>query len=311
LFKIRKQIKNESTHKWRLGEKLVSSQTITLPDGRKLGYATIGKGNPIIYFHGTASSRLEAYLLKQLTKREKIKLVALDRPGYGLSTYKPRKNIQDINSDINFLADHLGIDKFGVLGWSGGGVFALAYLTCFPQRVTCGVIAGTPDLPFDASTAHNTPFIKYIMKISFLGTLAMRNMRRQILKTNSTNAFLRSNHGKQMLHTCSNRDLAFFFDPVWMRLMYQSITEAFRQSNSIKTILEEHRLFLKPWNLPSKNIGNKLHIWHGTEDKNCPIKNAHNITNRVKGSNLTVFPRHGHCVLFDNLERLSEFLETV
>jgi pimeloyl-ACP methyl ester carboxylesterase len=289
----------------------VSSQTITLPDGRKLGYATIGKGNPIIYFHGTASSRLEAYLLKQLTKREKIKLVALDRPGYGLSTYKPRKNIQDINSDINFLADHLGIDKFGVLGWSGGGVFVLAYMSCFSQRVTCGVIAGAPDLPFDASTAHNTPFIKYVMKIPFLGTIAIRNMRRQVLKADSSTALLQSNHGKQMLRTCSSRDLAFFSDSTWMGLMYQSMSEAFRQSSSVKTVLEEHALFLNPWNLPFKNIGNKLQVWQGTEDKNCPIKNAYGIIHRVKGSKLEVFPKHGHCVLFDNIDKLSEHLKTV
>lgn len=289
----------------------MSSQIITLPDGRKLGYTTIGKGNPIIYFHGTASSRLEAYLLKHLTVREKLKIIALDRPGYGLSTYKPRKSIQDINNDLNFLADHLGIDKFGILGWSGGGVFALAYMACFPQRVTCGVVAGTPDLPFDASTAHNIPFIKYVMKIPFLGTLAMRNMRRQVLKANSANAFLRSSQGKQMLRTCSNRDLAFFFDTIWMRVMYQSITEAFRQSSSIKTVFEEHMLFLKPWNLPFKNIANKLQVWQGTEDKNCPIKNAYNITRRIEDSNLEVFPRQGHCTIFDNLEKLAELLETV
>ena len=290
---------------------MMSSQIITLPDGRNIGYTTIGKGDPIIYFHGTASSRLEAYLLKKLTTIEKLKIIAFDRPGYGLSTYKHRKNIRDLNNDLNILADHLDIDKFSVLGWSGGGVFALAYMTCFPQRVTRGVIAGTPDLPFDASTAHNMPFIKYVMKIPLAGTLAMRNMRRQVLKAGSANAFLRSSHGKQMLHTCSNRDLAFFFDPVWMSLMYQSIVEAFRQRNSVKTIIEEHMLFSNPWNLPFKNIANKLQVWHGTEDKNCSVKNAYGITHRIEDCILEVFPRQGHCVIFDNLDRLLRSLKIV
>ncbi|MCL1971284.1 MAG: alpha/beta hydrolase [Candidatus Bathyarchaeota archaeon] len=289
----------------------MSSQIVTLPNGRKLGYVTIGKGKTVIYFHGTASSRLEAYLLKHLTSKGEIRIIALDRPGYGLSTYKPRKNIRDFNSDVNFLVDHLGIDTFSVLGWSGGGVFALAYMSCFPQRVTQGVVMGTPDLPFDASTAHDIPFIKYVMKIPFLGTLAMRNMRRQVLKADSTEAFLRSIQGKQMLHTCSSSDLAFFSDPVWMKLMYQSIAEAFRQSNSIKTVLEEHKLFLKSWNLPFKQFGNKLQFWYGAEDKNCPVRNAYSITRRFRGSKLEVFPRQGHCVLFDNLEMLSDFLKTV
>jgi pimeloyl-ACP methyl ester carboxylesterase len=266
----------------------LGSQTITLPDGRRLGYITIGKGNPVIYFHGTASSRLEIHLLKHLAIEGNLQLIAIDRPGYGLSSYKPRKNIQDFNNDLNFLADHLGIEKFSVLGWSGGGVFALAYITCFPHRVTCGVVAGTPDLPFDASTAHNNiPFAKYVMKLPFLGTIAMRNMRRQVLKADSPEAFLRSNQGQQTLHTCSKRDLTFFSNPTWMNLMHQSMTEAFHQSNSVKTIFEEHKLFLKPWNLPFKNISNRLGIWQGTEDKTCPIKNAYGIAGF--GTKLLVF----------------------
>ncbi|MCL2642368.1 MAG: alpha/beta hydrolase [Candidatus Bathyarchaeota archaeon] len=289
-----------------------SSQTITLPDGRSLGYATIGRGEPVMYFHGTASSRLEVYLLKHLAMKEKIQLIAIDRPGYGLSTYKPRKNIQDLNNDLNYLANHLGIEKFSVLGWSGGGVFALAYMTCCPQRVICGVIAGTPDLPFEASTAHNNiPLAKYVMKLPFLGTIAMHNMRRQVLKADSPEAFLHSNQGRQTLHTCSRHDLTFFSNPTWMGLMHQSMTEAFRQNNSIKVILEEHKLFLKPWNLPFKNISNKLWIWQGTEDKTCPIKNAYSIAHKIKESNLEIFPQQGHCVIFDNTEKLAERLKNV
>jgi pimeloyl-ACP methyl ester carboxylesterase len=70
-----------------------------------------------MYFHGTSSSRIEVLLLRHLTAQN-LQLIAPDRPGYGLSTYKPQKNISDFNSDINFLADYLDISKFNVLGWS-------------------------------------------------------------------------------------------------------------------------------------------------------------------------------------------------
>ncbi|MCL2869015.1 MAG: alpha/beta hydrolase [Candidatus Bathyarchaeota archaeon] len=94
----------------------MNNKIITLPDERKLGYTIIGKGNPVMYFHGTTSSRLEIHLLKNLTTKEKLQLIAIDRPGYGLSTYKPRKNIQDLNNDINILANHLCIEQINVLG---------------------------------------------------------------------------------------------------------------------------------------------------------------------------------------------------
>jgi len=284
----------------------MSSQTITLPDGRHLGYLISGKGMPVIYFHGTASSRLEIQLLKQLTQN--LKLIAVDRPGYGLSTYKPRKNLQDFNKDLNFLVTHLNLTQFNILGWSGGGIFALAYMTHFPQKVKQGVIISTPNLPFNASTAHNMPLAKYIMKLPFLGTLAMKNMQREILKADNAENFLHSKQGKQLLCSCSKRDLFFFSNPKWIKLMYQSMVEAFRQKEGVKTILQEHQLFLNPWNLPLNEQGNKLYFWYGKEDKTCPVDNAYKIANKFKGANLKIFPNQGHCVMFDNLEQLALLL---
>jgi len=106
----------------------LGGQVIFLPDGRRLGYLVVGKGKPLVYFHGTASSRLEAKLLSELASTAKLQIISIDRPGYGLSTFAPRTNICDFADDINFLVDHLGIKRFGVIGWSGGGAFALTWL---------------------------------------------------------------------------------------------------------------------------------------------------------------------------------------
>jgi pimeloyl-ACP methyl ester carboxylesterase len=287
----------------------LSSQVISLPDGRQLGYCIVGKGKPVLYFHGTASSRLEALLLKDLADSGKLQIICIDRPGYGLSTYKSRKNLQDFNADVNFLTDHLGIERFGVLGWSGGGAFALAYLAFFPERVTRAVIVSAPALPFDVSMAHNMPLARYVMKLPFIGVLAMKNMRHQVLKANgNVTAFLKSKQGKQMLNACSKDDLKFFSDPSWMALMYQSMAEAFHQGNSgVKAVVDEHQMFLKSWGLPFERIASgKLLIWHGSEDKTCRVSNAYDISRSVPCSVLKIFPGKGHCVLFDNLQQLGE-----
>jgi pimeloyl-ACP methyl ester carboxylesterase len=271
----------------------------------------VGKGKPVVYFHVTASSSLEVLLLKDFAETANLRIIGVDRPGYGLSSYKTRKNLVDFGGDVNFLADSLGLERFGVLGWSGGGVFALAYLNSYPEHITNAVIAATPNLPFDISQAHNTPFARYIIKIPFIADFAMKNMSRQILKANNDiNKFLKSRAGKQMLHAYSKEDLKFFSDPTWLTLLYRSMAEAFRQGNQgIKAVTEEHQIFMKPWNLDfPKILADKLFIWQGSDDKTCRVNNAYLISQKMVSAHLEVFQGKGHCVMFDNLNKLGALL---
>jgi pimeloyl-ACP methyl ester carboxylesterase len=290
----------------------LTAQILVLPDGRKLAYITIGTGKPVVYFHGTASSRLEVLLLQKLADSG-LQLIGVDRPGYGLSTYKPRKNLQDFNMDVNSLVDHLGFERFSVLGWSGGGVFALAYQTLNPQRVTRSVIVGAPSLPFDVSTAHDMPLARYIMKIPYAGEVAVRQLRCELLKAKGDpEAFLGTRQGKQLLHGCSKTDLAFFNNPEWIKLMYDSMAEAFHQGNAgVKAVVEEHQIFIKPWSLPFHVISEgRLHIWHGAEDKTCRVSNAYAIARLVPSAEPMIFGSAGHCVMFENLVKLGKIFES-
>ncbi len=288
----------------------MNDQVITLPDDRKIGYAVVGKGKPVIYFHGTASSRLEVLLLKDIAEKASLKIVGIDRPGYGLSTYHPRKHLQDFNKDLNYVADCLGFDHFAILGWSGGGVFALAFLAQYYEIVTKAVVVNTPFLPFDASKAHSFPFSKYLMKVPFIGALAVRQLRRQLLKANGEiSVFLGSKQGKQLLQGYSQTDLQLISDPIWARLMYQSMAEGFRQEDGVKAVVEEHMLFLEPYDFSFEKIPmNKLVIWQGEADKTCNINNGRTIAGMIKDSQLEIFKGKGHCVMFEYKEKLANVL---
>ncbi len=118
---------------------------LTLADHRKLCYALYGpaNGKPVFYFHGTPSSRLEPLLLnkynqnlEQLLQQYGICLIAIDRPGIGLSTYNPHNSFQSFANDVVQLAVHLRIASAYVLGWSGAGPFALSLAYHFPQLIT-------------------------------------------------------------------------------------------------------------------------------------------------------------------------------
>jgi pimeloyl-ACP methyl ester carboxylesterase len=120
----------------------------TLPDGRRLAWAEYGdpRGTPIVYLHGTMSSRLEplCWLPPDL---KGVRLIAVDRPGYGLSDAQTAGSLLEFAGDIRALVDHLGITRFRIIGASGGGPFAMAVARSLKDRVdrlslVCAVAPG-------------------------------------------------------------------------------------------------------------------------------------------------------------------------
>ena len=289
----------------------MNNQILTLPDKRQLGYIVEGEGKPVIYFHGTASSRLEILLLKEFAHKNQFQLIGIDRPGYGLSTFTTKIGLRDFAEDVNVLTDYLQLSSFAVLSWSGGGPFALTYTAMFPEQVTRAVAAGSPALPFDASEAHNgNPLAKVVMKNRFLATWGLKFFRKSILNANQDiDGYLKSRSGKNMVADWPKPDRKFFADAAWLKRMYTAMAEGFRQESSVKTIFREHQLFLKPW---SENISRipagKLTLWQGEQDKTCPVGNMQKIAKVVKGARVKLFSDEGHCVLFDQAQKLDSEL---
>ncbi len=114
------------------------SQSLTLADGRHLGYAEYGdpSGSPLLYFHGGGSSRLEPAYADRYARCLGIRLVSMDRPGYGRSTPMTAANWYSVGRDALALADALSISTFSVAGLSAGAPFALHLAHSTPVRVT-------------------------------------------------------------------------------------------------------------------------------------------------------------------------------
>ncbi len=101
------------------------NRRIKLRDGRALGYAEFGspEGEPVFYFHGFPNSRVD-WLISDPDDAAgalNTRIIAPDRPGYGLSDYQRGRKLLDWPQDVLELANALQIDKFAVLGISGGG----------------------------------------------------------------------------------------------------------------------------------------------------------------------------------------------
>jgi pimeloyl-ACP methyl ester carboxylesterase len=90
----------------------------------------------VFYLHGTPGSRVGPRPTDQELADRNVWLISFDRPGYGRSDRRRSRTIADIASDVEAIADEFGLEKFAVLGRSGGGPHALACAALLPDRVT-------------------------------------------------------------------------------------------------------------------------------------------------------------------------------
>lgn len=129
-----------------------SDITVNRPRGRSLSVRLAGadSGPLVLYMHGSPSSRLDVDDLHERSRRRGVRLAAVDRPGYGRSTFEPF-TFASIAADAAAVADELGAARFAVYGFSTGVAHALAVAANVADRVTAVATAGG-GAPFEVGT---------------------------------------------------------------------------------------------------------------------------------------------------------------
>ena len=123
------------------------TEVLRLPDGRRAHYWEGGDpdGPAVVFFHGCPDTRLAARSGDDAARRVGVRLVAVSRPGYGLSDPAASGHLS-VADDTAAVADLLGIDRFAVLGMSVGGPYALACAVAHAERVTAAGVVAAPAL---------------------------------------------------------------------------------------------------------------------------------------------------------------------
>src|SRR5262245_25484704 len=125
---------------------------LRLDDGRELAFAELGapEGTPVFGFHGTPGSHRQVAIVDAAARAEGVRLIAPDRPGYGQSSFDPVRRLVDWPRDVEAIARHLGLERFGVIGVSGGGPHAAVCARGLGERLLGACIVsgvGPPDTP--------------------------------------------------------------------------------------------------------------------------------------------------------------------
>ena len=279
--------------------------TMTLANGRILCFEEFGdpNGKPLFFFHGTPNSRLLRHPDDSLTASLGIRLITIDRPGFGKSTYIPNRQLLDWPDDVVALADKLGIEKFAVAGISGGGPYVAACAYKIPDRLThAGIISGvgptdSPDIIEDLYTerkaavfiARNTP---WLLRLSIW---LFQNPRRNPEK-----------YFQKILAKCSHTDREILTRAEIKSLLISGWIEGTRYG--MKGFAREGIIFSKSWGFQMEDIGMNVHIWHGDQDSSVPITIAKLVAKRIPQCEFHILVGEGHFLLFDHW---SEILTTL
>jgi pimeloyl-ACP methyl ester carboxylesterase len=116
-----------------------------LPTGRQVQIWEGGApaGRPVLFFHGCPDSRRAAQAGDDAARRARVRLIAVNRPGYGASDAAPSDHLTAAD-DVGAVADLLHVDRFAVVGMSVGGPYALACAAAHPARVTAAAVVSAP-----------------------------------------------------------------------------------------------------------------------------------------------------------------------
>jgi pimeloyl-ACP methyl ester carboxylesterase len=280
-----------------------NSHQVKLRDGRTLGYAEYGAldGVPVFYFHGFPGSRLD-YLLADAgdaAMETNTRIIAVDRPGLGLSTFKRGRRILDWPDDVTELAEALQIKRFAVLGISGGGPYAAACALKIPGRLTAaGIVCGmgpsdAPGMEDGVSwTIPGQPSIirRFVLMLTSMG-----------LQRDPDQFLARSKE------TLSEPDQRLLDQPELAKLFVEGLQEAFR--SGVGGANRDAALYAKPWGFRLEEINAPVHLWHGEQDANVPVSVGRNVAEAIPNCAAQFYQEEGHLTLPHN--RMREVLSTL
>lgn len=273
---------------------------IKLSDGRKLAYQEYGDldGYPIFLFHGTPGSRLWFMEDDPCATELGIRLIALDRPGYGASDPKPDRTLLDWAADVNEAVQFLQIKEYSVLGVSGGGAYAAAcaYRALKGLRSVAMVSSGVPFKDGRAPASMSRPnrmafwlsrYAPWLIKSAFQAQIKMmekdpERYKKSLLKGNA--------HLSEWDRACLQTDEQAEATLVHMQ-------EAHRQG--AEEVVRESALLSRPWNFELHAIKVPTYAFHGNADTQAPYDAAAEAVACIPSGKLITIPEAGHFLIED------------
>lgn len=282
-------------------------QTLRLSDGRTLGWAEFGRrdGPALFVFHGLPGNRLAVEEMWNATPAN-VRVVAPDRPGFGLSSFQANRAFGDWAHDVRQLADALEVDRFHVAGFSGGGPHALAVASRLRDRViTASIISGAGSLDDRDSFRQLLPSSRLVFTLAKRSPLLLRvavGAGARVLTKKPAVAMQRAAASKGL----PMADRRAMTNPRLRAINEIAAPESFRQGS--RGVLCEVRMNVAQWDFDVAAIECPVLMWHGGADRNVPLSMARRFADRIPQATLHVFADEGHLIVPEHWDQIVDGL---
>ena len=277
-----------------------TDHALRMADGRRLAYAEYGApaGMPALFFHGAPGSRLSIFGdMNAAAAQRGVRLIVPERPGYGLSDPLSGRTVRDWTDDVLTLTDALGVERFKIIGFSMGSLYALACAHALPQRVKRVAVAGSlaPLSVQGVSTGRSDA----LRSLYALAQTDPHGLRRELAPlADSATLFA------VMAASAPAVDQALL-------AAHRSWFEAdFAESirGGIEGMACDVALAAGEWTFPLEQIQASVDLWLGTEDCITPPAMARHLASVLPHNQLFELPGEGHYCLYSRWHQILDRL---
>jgi pimeloyl-ACP methyl ester carboxylesterase len=295
---------------------------------RVLAYDVQGPsdGSVVFLLHGTPGSRIGPRPRGLELELMGVRLITFDRPGYGGSTRLPRRRVADAAADVAAIADAVGLERFAVVGRSGGGPHALACAALLPDRVTAaaslvGLAPHAEDLDWfaDMGEANRREYRTAWEAVHADGREALQqrleHLTAELLR--QMGDFVRNQHDPDM----PEADRGVLADAGIRHALSQNFRQALANEQNLQHLdgrddpilvgwLDDLLAFSDDWGFDLTEIRVPVLLWHGEQDRLLPAGHAKWLHRQIGDSALLIDPHSAHFGALDVLPAVLRWLTT-
>lgn len=275
-----------------------ATEGFRLADGRWLAYSDSGDPNglPVMFMHGIAGSRYSRHPDDDILLTHGIRLVIPERPGSGDSDPLPGRVVSDWPCDVAALADHLGLARFVVLGYSVGTPYALATALALPARIaSVFIVAAMPPIEGLEDLRDYSATFRMSLLVAKYAPSLLPPLLRVMVKGIRSNVY---RYIEQTLEDATESDRQVF-QHARLRASYaRGLLASVKRGE--QDIALEVLLAADKWGFDPKDIAAPVHFWHGEADRLVVPGGAHRLAARIPGASLVTTPGAGHYVLYSH-----------